>query len=44
MIRGEKFEHDTEEANKVLYQEKMDEHWASMGVNQSEDESGDESS
>ena len=44
MIRGEKFEYDTEEANKVLYQEKMDEHWASMGVNQSEDESGDESS
>ena len=43
MLRGDNFEYDAEEANKVLYQEQMDEQWKSMGVNDSEIESGDES-
>ena len=42
MLRGDNFEYDAEEANKVLHQEKMDEQWMLMGNNDSDCESGDE--
>ena len=43
-LQGDNFEYDAEEANKVLYQERVDEQWKTMGVDNSEDESDNECS
>ena len=43
-LRGDNFEYDAEEANKVLYQERVDEQWKSMGGYDSEGKSDNECS
>ena len=41
-LQGDNFEYDTKEANTVLYQERVDKQWKSVGGYDSEGESDDE--